>query len=240
MTVAVPVCVRVLAVQLDLALVQEWMSDLLSTQGTNIFRMKGVLAIAHAEQKCAMPPCWRGEGVGSGYMSSHARRCRPCTPPRPRRAAPTSRLLTQCRHWHRHRCRWLFPARPRYVYQGVHMVLQGEFAERWGSDEARASKLTFIGKSLDRNELSEAFAACLANEANLENTRKRLRFALGDAVECNQGPGGGYKKGVVDGLLYRDESFPPGVVAPYRVTLANGGESIYVPQDSEAYIRRAA
>jgi len=37
--------------ELDLDDVQKWIGDLLSTKGTDIFRMKGVLAIAHAKER---------------------------------------------------------------------------------------------------------------------------------------------------------------------------------------------
>jgi len=37
--------------ELDLDLVQAWMGDLLETRGADIYRMKGVLAIAHSEKK---------------------------------------------------------------------------------------------------------------------------------------------------------------------------------------------
>ena len=37
--------------ELDLELLQEWIGELLNTRGEDIFRMKGVLAIAHAEKR---------------------------------------------------------------------------------------------------------------------------------------------------------------------------------------------
>jgi len=40
-----------MAGELDLDLVQSWISDLLQNKGVDIFRMKGVLAIAHANEK---------------------------------------------------------------------------------------------------------------------------------------------------------------------------------------------
>ena len=41
----------VLKGELDLDMVQSWFEELLREQGEDIYRMKGVLAIAHAEQK---------------------------------------------------------------------------------------------------------------------------------------------------------------------------------------------
>ena len=50
----------------------------------------------------------------------------------------------------------------KFVYQGVHMMFKGEFAERWGEDEPRVNRLIFIGKNLDRQELTKSFESCLA------------------------------------------------------------------------------
>ena len=71
---------------LDLELAYQWLRGLLETKGDSLYRMKGVLAIAHAEQK--------------------------------------------------------------YVYHAVHASFEGGFAEPWGAEEQRDSKLVFIGKDL--------------------------------------------------------------------------------------------
>jgi G3E family GTPase len=49
----------------------------------------------------------------------------------------------------------------RYVFQGVHMLLDGKADRPWRDDEARINKLVFIGRNLDRTELTERFTACL-------------------------------------------------------------------------------
>lgn len=54
----------------------------------------------------------------------------------------------------------------RHVFQGVHMMLQftssAEGVGRpWGPDEKRVNKVVFIGKNLNRQELTDAFKACL-------------------------------------------------------------------------------
>ena len=54
----------------------------------------------------------------------------------------------------------------KFVYQGVHMIFDGEFEGRWEPGEKRGNKLVFIGKNLDKAELEAAFAACLATPAN--------------------------------------------------------------------------
>ena len=49
----------------------------------------------------------------------------------------------------------------RFVFQGVHMLFDGRPDRPWGG-EARYNSLIFIGRNLDRAELTEGFEACLA------------------------------------------------------------------------------
>jgi len=159
--------------ELDLNLIQEWISTILQEKGTDIFRMKGVLNIMHAEQ--------------------------------------------------------------RFVYQAVHMIFNGNFTEAWGEDEPRENKLVFIGKNLDAAELRAKFAECIATPEKIKEKEGRLRFKIGDAVECNTGK---WSKGTVFALMYRDDGMPPGMVAPYQVKL-DSGDLIYAPEDSDELIRKA-
>jgi G3E family GTPase len=76
----------------------KWLGKLLAEKGVDIFRMKGILAIAGEE--------------------------------------------------------------PRYVFQGVHMLFDGQPDQPWG-DTPRSNRLVFIGRNLDRDGLQSAFAACL-------------------------------------------------------------------------------
>ena len=50
----------------------------------------------------------------------------------------------------------------RYVVQGVHMLLDGDHQRDWKPDEARTSRMVFIGRNLDADALREGFAACAA------------------------------------------------------------------------------
>lgn len=50
----------------------------------------------------------------------------------------------------------------RYVIQGVHMLMDGDFMGPWPSAETRHSRLVFIGRGLDQMGLVEGFAACKA------------------------------------------------------------------------------
>ena len=75
-----------------------WLGELLRTEGQNIFRMKGILAVQGRAE--------------------------------------------------------------RYVFQGVHMLMDGRPDRPWGN-EPRETRLIFIGRDLDRQKLNEGFASCL-------------------------------------------------------------------------------
>jgi G3E family GTPase len=49
----------------------------------------------------------------------------------------------------------------RYVFQGVHMLVDGREDQPWGT-RPRVSELVFIGRKLDREALNRGFRACLA------------------------------------------------------------------------------
>ncbi|MBY0563855.1 MAG: GTP-binding protein [Hyphomonadaceae bacterium] len=56
-----------------------------------------------------------------------------------------------------------FPDEPkRFVVQGVHMIVEGDTQRDWKDDEKRLSRLVFIGRNLDREELERAFLQCAA------------------------------------------------------------------------------
>jgi G3E family GTPase len=50
----------------------------------------------------------------------------------------------------------------RYVFQGVHMVLDGNHQREWQPDEKRESRIVFIGRDLDAAALKQGFEACAA------------------------------------------------------------------------------
>lgn len=50
----------------------------------------------------------------------------------------------------------------RLVFQAVHMVMEGDFQGPWKADEKRYSRIVFIGRDLDEEELERGFAACVA------------------------------------------------------------------------------
>jgi G3E family GTPase len=49
----------------------------------------------------------------------------------------------------------------RFVFQGVHMLMDGRPDREWGNDK-RENTLIFIGRNLDRAELNEGFRSCMA------------------------------------------------------------------------------
>ena len=50
----------------------------------------------------------------------------------------------------------------RFVFQGVHMILDGDLQRDWKPGEKRESRLVFIGHDLKTQKLEEGFRACAA------------------------------------------------------------------------------
>jgi G3E family GTPase len=50
----------------------------------------------------------------------------------------------------------------RFVFQGVHMILDGDHQRPWKDDEARQSRIVFIGRNLPEEKIREGFAGCVA------------------------------------------------------------------------------
>jgi G3E family GTPase len=49
----------------------------------------------------------------------------------------------------------------RYVFQGVHMMLEGDHQRKWKDDEKRESRLVFIGRELPEQKIRDGFAQCI-------------------------------------------------------------------------------
>ena len=63
------------------------------------------------------------------------------------------------------RCKGIvaFPDEPkRFVFQGVHMLLDGDLSRDWRADEKRESRVVFIGRDLNADAIRDGFMACAA------------------------------------------------------------------------------
>jgi G3E family GTPase len=85
--------------EVDPGRLNAWLGELLSTRGTDIFRSKGILALAGDDRQ--------------------------------------------------------------YVFQGVHMLFDGDEGRLWRDGEDRRNRLVFIGRNLHRAALTAGFEACL-------------------------------------------------------------------------------
>jgi G3E family GTPase len=50
----------------------------------------------------------------------------------------------------------------RFVFQGVHMILDGDHQRPWKEGEKRDSRVVFIGRNLPGKKITEGFEACVA------------------------------------------------------------------------------
>jgi G3E family GTPase len=50
----------------------------------------------------------------------------------------------------------------RFVFQGVHMILDGDHQRPWKDDEKRESRLVFIGRQLPEEKIRTGFETCVA------------------------------------------------------------------------------
>ena len=50
----------------------------------------------------------------------------------------------------------------RFVFQGVHMLLDGDLQREWKPQEKRLSRLVFIGRNLKKDEITQGFLGCAA------------------------------------------------------------------------------
>jgi G3E family GTPase len=50
----------------------------------------------------------------------------------------------------------------RFVFQGVHMILDGDHQRPWQDNEKRESRIVFIGRNLPGKRITEGFESCVA------------------------------------------------------------------------------
>jgi G3E family GTPase len=51
----------------------------------------------------------------------------------------------------------------RYVFQGVHMMLEGDHQRKWKDGEQRESRLVFIGRELPEEMIRTGFESCISS-----------------------------------------------------------------------------
>ena len=113
----------------------------------------------------------------------------------------------------------------KFVFQGVHMLFSGDFTEPWRPDEVRESKFVFIGKNLDKEEITTQFLACTA--------QMTLRFSIGTIVWARRRAGAtrsAFDKGRI--IAQWDEG------NPYRIKLDDAdGTEVWAPDDSDDFVQ---
>ena len=50
----------------------------------------------------------------------------------------------------------------RFVFQGVHMILDGDLQRDWKPEEKRVSRIVFIGRNLKEREIRDGVLKCAA------------------------------------------------------------------------------
>ncbi|WP_027170939.1 GTP-binding protein [Methylobacterium sp. 10] len=83
----------------------------------------------------------------------------------PEKFMPWISTLTQVQGPDILRCKGIvaFPDEPqRFVFQGVHQILDGDLQGPWKDGEARVSRVVFIGRKLDPQAIREGFYDCKA------------------------------------------------------------------------------
>ena len=113
----------------------------------------------------------------------------------------------------------------KFVFQGVHMMLNATFSEDWPADKPRENRACFIGRNLDRDWLQQQFRDAMYDG-------RPLRFKVGDAVRANIGvPPDGFAAGKI--LRLWDEG------NVYRVKIDSDGMEVHAPIDDDMFIRGA-
>jgi len=60
----------------------------------------------------------------------------------------------------------------RFVFQSVHMLLEGDFQRAWKAGEERYSRLVFIGRHLDEEALRAGFLSCVSENDSLSGAAR--------------------------------------------------------------------
>ncbi len=109
----------------------------------------------------------------------------------------------------------------KFIFQGVGMLFNGDFSDmKWGVPETeRENVFVFIGKHLDHDWLRDCFKACIVSD--------KLRFAVGDKVQCNVGT---FEDGII--LKQWDDG------NAYRIEIQDKAKTnVWAPIDVDGYVR---
>lgn len=94
---------------------------------------------------------------------------------------------------------------------------------QWMQGEERDCRLVFIGRNLDKAELTKQAEDCKAEDD--------LRFKLGDLVEAKTGP----QKWEVGKVI---KTWDQG--HPYRIEILGSGKNVWGPEDRDICVRAVA
>ena len=61
------------------------------------------------------------------------------------------------------------------MFQGVHMILDGDHQRPWKDGEKRDSRLVFIGRNLPEEKIRKGFESCVVRASNAVIPASRLR-----------------------------------------------------------------
>ena len=102
------------------------------------------------------------------------------------------------------------------------------------------NKMCFIGKKLNRQELTDGLLACLSDGKLPEPgplPTYTPKYLVGDVVRVQVD---GWCKATIVALFYREPLWPTGKYATYQVRVKEGpdaGQLVFVPKDHKAYVR---
>lgn len=111
----------------------------------------------------------------------------------------------------------------KYVFQGVHMLFGGDFAQNWG-DAERKSCFCFIGKNIARMDLKKGFEACIA---------KPLRWGENQKVFARTAEG--YTPGVIIKTWNEGNAYRIRLKTPDRQDTHN--VEVWAPIDDDRFVK---
>ena len=110
----------------------------------------------------------------------------------------------------------------KFVFQGVHMLFTGSFTEEWKEGEERDSRFVFIGRNLDKQDITDKFLACSVDLL--------LRFPVGMRILAKTRKGKtlrAFDKGETIALWNEGN--------PYRIRLECGNE-VWAHEDDDEFV----